>query len=79
MKVHILCCDNALLPAGSQAETPVKPAFSPGVKQPVSSTEGISSPVLHQAGPQLASYRLDPLDSGGSSWSSNYLVCPVIY
>ncbi len=68
--VRALCYDNTVLPAGSRAESPVKPASSPA--------KGVSSPVLlHQAGPQLASYRLDTLDSGGSSWSSTHLVCPV--
>ena len=81
--MHALCYDNAVLPAGSQAESPVKyalPAASQAaspVKLASSPAMGVSSPVLHQAGPQLASYRLDTLDSGGSSWSSNHLVCPV--
>ena len=70
--------DNAVLPAGSQAQSPLKPPASPDAKQPTSSAKGVSSPVLlHQAGPQLASYKLDTVDSGGSSWSSNHLVCPA--
>ena len=81
--MHALYCDNAVLPAGSQAESPVKPALRAGsqaaspVKPASSPAKGASSPVLHQAEPQLASYRLDTLDSGGSSWSSNHLVRPV--